>query len=176
MKKWVLLLIIFCLLFLPSLGAQTTERVYSSPFPSVENKNVGQEIPQFTLNTTSGKLLSLDQFRNGKMLIMFFWATWCPHCQETLKELYLKKEEFEQKNIKLALIDVGENKKVVKKFLKKYNLDFEVFLDETSSLVEIYDLKGVPAFFLVNEKGTVNMFIYNNLPKDYELVLSYTEE
>ena len=147
--------------------------IFTSPFPSVENKNVGRMIPSFKLKIISGEEVDLETLRAGKKMIMFFWATWCPHCRETLKDLETRIQEFKQKDISLILVNLGEKQNFVKKFLEKNNIPLDTFLDEESILPEIYGLSGVPAFFLVNKRGIVNLFVYNNLPKDYNLVLDY---
>ena len=169
MKKLFWIFFVFCLFFTVNIWAFEV----TSPFPTIENKNVGKSVPNFKLKIISGEEINLESVRAGQKTIMFFWATWCPHCRETLKELETKRGEFEQKDIKLVLVNVGEKREFVKKFLEKNKIHLDTFLDEESSLVETYDLQGVPAFFLVNSQGIVNLFIYNNLPKDYTLVLDY---
>lgn len=164
---------IFFILFLFStINIRAAE--VTSPFPTIENKNVGKSVPNFKLKVISGEEIDLESVRAGQKMIMFFWATWCPHCRETLAEFETQREEFEQKGIKLVLVNVGEKRRLVKKFLEKNKIHLDTFLDEKSILVKTYDLTGVPAFFLVNAQGIVNLFIYNNLPRDYELVLDYT--
>lgn len=159
------------LFFFCTINSQALE--VTPPFPTIENKNVGKIVPDFTLKIISGEEKDLESVRAGQKMIMFFWATWCPHCRETLKELELRRGEFEQKDIKLVLVDIGEKRRFVKKFLENNKIHLNTFLDEESSLPEIYGLSGVPAFFLVNRQGIVNMFLYNNLPRDYGMVLDY---
>ncbi len=118
----------------------------TSPFPTIENKNVGKAVPNFKLTVISGEETDLESVRAGRKMILFFWATWCPSCRETLKEFEAKTKEFERKNIKLVLVNVGEKQKFVKKFLEKNKIQLDTFLDEQSSLAELYELNGVPAF------------------------------
>ena len=56
-------------------------------FFMMENKLVGKAVPDFTLKTTNGSEQNLAKFREGKKTIVFFWATWCPHCRESLAEM-----------------------------------------------------------------------------------------
>jgi len=111
--------------------------------------------PDFTLATLSGEHINFEQFREGKKTIIFFWATWCPHCREALRELNLRKQEFLEKGIKLALVDLGEEKAIVQRYMTIHQLPFNVFLDEESSLSAPYDLLGVPTFYFVDEQGIV---------------------
>ena len=52
-----------------------------------QNPNVGKAAPDFTLATLDGDEVNMTQYREGKRAIIFFWATWCPHCRVALKEL-----------------------------------------------------------------------------------------
>ena len=48
---------------------------------------IGKPAPDFTLDTLSAKQVNMTSYRSGKKAIIFFWATWCPHCRVQLKEL-----------------------------------------------------------------------------------------
>ena len=145
--KIIMITMFLCVVFRPSLAL--------GQFFFLENENIGKPVPDFTLPTTHGQQVNLTQFINGKRAIIFFWATWCPHCREALSGLNRDKDKIAQQNIKLVLIDVGEDEDTVKKYLERNKIDFEIFLDQKTSLAENYGLIGVPTFFFVDEKGIV---------------------
>ena len=89
----------------------------------MENPNVGKEVEDFTLKVLNGGEVSLSEFREGKKAIIFFWATWCPHCREALAKLDQRKQEIDDNDIKIVLVDVGENKEVVSRYFEKNNLE-----------------------------------------------------
>jgi peroxiredoxin len=139
----------------------------SAQFSYMENELIGQPAPNFTLNTVSGEKIEMNQYRDGKNAIVFFWATWCPHCRSALKELNAKSEQIEAKGIKLVIVDLGEEKNVVSKYLQKNKIGFNVFLDVESELGETYGLIGVPTFFFVDQKGIVKA-VKHSLPEKLE--------
>ena len=67
-----------------------------------------KEAPDFILKTTLGRTVKMSEYLNDKNGIIFFWATWCPHCRTQLKELNKKKQEFEAQDIKVVLVDLQE--------------------------------------------------------------------
>jgi peroxiredoxin len=139
----------------------------------MENGDIGKEIKDFTLNVVNGEKTNLKEYRNGKKSIVFFWATWCPHCVKELQVLNTQKEEIAKKNIRLVLVDVGENESTVDRYLKKKNIEMNVFLDDDSAVSDAYGLIGVPTFYIVDEKGIV-VDVTHSLPKDLETVFSKT--
>ncbi|MDD3374563.1 MAG: TlpA disulfide reductase family protein [Candidatus Omnitrophica bacterium] len=139
----------------------------SGQFFGLQNPLVGEPAPDFRLSTLSKDSVSFSEYRNGGRAIVFFWATWCPHCRTALRDLSLKKDMIEQKQIKIALVDVGESGAKVESYLRKNNINLDVFLDKDSSVAEAYAVSGVPSFYYVDSDGTVTA-VNHGLPQDLE--------
>lgn len=135
----------------------------------IGNPNVGKEAKDFTLKVLDGSESSLSEFREGKKAIVFFWATWCPHCREALANLNEKRQEIQDKGIKIVVVDAGESKEVVSKYLKNNNIDMNVFLDEESEAAEAYGVIGIPTFYFIGEDGIIRN-VRNSFPQDLENV------
>lgn len=124
----------------------------------------------FTLQELSGKNISLGDFK-GKGVILFFWATWCPHCRNALLVLDSEYKNMASADIKLLAIDIGEPKAVVENFKQKYSIKYPILLDSSGSVAHEYGVLGVPTFVVISQKGTIVSFS-NSLPDNYkELVL-----
>lgn len=137
----------------------------------MENEIKGKPAPDFTLKTLSGEESSLASIRQGKKAIVFFWATWCPHCRKALSELNQRREEFAQKGIQLVIVDLGEKSEVVQKYVEKNGITLTIFLDEESSLADPYGLIGVPTFFFVKEDGNV-ADVQHGLPENLDNIFN----
>lgn len=137
----------------------------------MENEAIGKPAPDFTLPTVGGTATSFARFRGADKAIIFFWATWCPHCRRELGNLNQKKEELAKKGIKIALVDVGEDETAVKQYLQKNKVEMTVFLDKDNAAAESYHLVGVPTFLLVDAQGIVRGLEYS-LPPNYDEILS----
>ena len=103
-----------------------------SPFLGTHNSLVGQVAPDFTLKTTSGQEVNMTHYRSGRPAMIFFWATWCPHCRKQLKELTQNRQEIESNGIKIILVDVGESLEKVSEYVNANNISFDIFLDEST--------------------------------------------
>lgn len=166
MKSVLRVLLIFGLLF----AAFQPSRAMGQFF-FMENEGIGKPAPDFTLPTVGGTAISFAQFRGNDKAIIFFWATWCPHCRRELGTLNQKKEELAAKGIKIALVDIGEDEAMVRQYLQKNKVEMTVFLDKDNAVAESYHLVGVPTFLFVDAQGIVRGLEYS-LPENYEEILS----
>ncbi|MCX5680735.1 MAG: redoxin domain-containing protein, partial [Candidatus Omnitrophica bacterium] len=74
------------------------------------NSLEGKSAPEFILSTLTKKDIKLSELRNGQPAMIFFWATWCPSCRETLGALNVRAPEIEKQGLKIILVDVGESR------------------------------------------------------------------
>ncbi len=131
---------------------------------------IGKKAPDFTLERLSGKSASLSEVIKDKKAILFFFATWCPHCRSQLKDIAARKGEFEKGGIAVVLVDIGEPKAQVAKFLTTYGVDNDAFLDVESFVSETYEVMGVPTLVFVGSDGKVR-FVEYGLPDNYQDIL-----
>lgn len=143
----------------------------AEPFFFMENEAIGKPAPDFTLPTAGGAKMSFAEFRSDKSAIVFFWATWCPHCRRELGNLNASKEAIEKKGIRIALVDIGEDEQTVQQYLQKNKIGLTVFLDQDSSVAESYNIIGVPTFYFVDKTGIVRD-VQHSLPENYEEIFS----
>ena len=137
--------------------------------PSTEQTDsfAGKLAPDFTLATTGGEEKSLTQARAGKKAIIFFWATWCPHCHEEILRLNGAIQGIAAKGIQIILVDLGESKQEVAAYLKHNQVNLDSFVDEDNALQEPYQLVGVPTLIFVDEGGVIRN-VNHELPDNYE--------
>jgi len=141
-----------------------------SPYLGVDNPLDGQLAPDFTLETTSGHEVSMTQYRDGQPAMIFFWATWCPHCRTQLLELTQNRQAIEASGISIILVDVGESLQKVSEYINVNNISFDIFIDESAETADAYKIKGVPTFFFINGEGII-VDVKNILPDDYQEIL-----
>jgi peroxiredoxin len=142
----------------------------SAQFFFTQNPLIGKPAPEFTLDLVKGGQKTLSEYRDGKSAVVFFWATWCPHCRVELKGLNTKAPELEQKGIKVVLVDIEESAPEVQAYLDKNKIGYDVFLDKDLSVSEDYGIIGVPTFFFVGGDGLVKA-VEHSLPRNYEEIL-----
>lgn len=117
--------------------------------------DVGQVAPDFELDSTTGESVRLASFR-GQMVVVNFWASWCPPCREELPELI---EFSEATGTPVLGVNVTKNEKRgrtdVDAFLKEVPVDFPVLLDEDATVEKLYRVVALPTTYVIDEDGVI---------------------
>jgi peroxiredoxin len=140
----------------------------------MEDENIGKPMQDFTLKTLNGGESSLTELRQGQRALVFFWATWCPHCREALNKLTANRDEIDGKGIKVILVDVGESPQAVAGYLEKNKIDRDVMLDEKTEVATLFGIIGVPTFYFLNEEGIVGNVLHG-YPDDLDAAFTKTK-
>lgn len=137
---------------------------------------VGNNMPVFTTQSLSGKTFSSDELK-GKVVLINFWATWCPPCKAELpllqKNIY---EKINNKNFVVLAISRGEATDTVKKFIKKFNYTFPVYLDKDTKVYKLFASKYIPRNFVIGKDGKVKMATVGFNKKEFEKMIQLIEK
>ncbi len=144
--------------------------VAEAQFKLFGNPLIGKQAAEFTLKDLDGQAWTLSQIRNGRPAILFFWATWCPHCRSQLKMLNEEIEAIHEKGIEVILVDLEEDAKQVKSFMDRNGFDLNVLVDPDGKTTEDYVIPGVPTFYFIAADGGIRA-VEHGLPDDYENIL-----
>lgn len=128
----------------------------------------------FTLTDLLGNKHTLPDYR-GKVVLVNFWASWCPPCIYELPELLRLKEHFADRPFEIVTINVGEKKYKVRKFIKLINFDLPVLLDTSSETFNRWGVKTLPTSFLIDSDGKTRYRIRGNPGWDNDETLSIIE-
>ncbi len=112
------------------------------------------EAIDFELEDMNGDIKTLSSYR-GKVVFLNFWATWCGPCRIERPAMQRVYEELKDKGFEIVAVDLQENKKVVKKFIKEYNLTFTVLLDKTGKVGRLYGARSIPMTYLIDRNGYI---------------------
>lgn len=116
---------------------------------------VGNVAPDFTLTDMQGQQVSLSQFR-GKVVVLNFWATWCPPCREEMPSMERLYREFESQGLVMLAVNVEANgKQMVAKFLQKTPHSFPILLDSDNIAQNAYGVFRFPESFIIDRNGVV---------------------
>lgn len=114
----------------------------------------GSDAPEFTLKNLDGKDIALSDFR-GKIVLVHFWADCCPGFSEAFPLLQSAYEHLQTKNFEVLAINTGEPRRIAEYFDDKYDITFPMLVDEFADVALIYNLKTIPANFVVSEQGEI---------------------
>ncbi|MGB3400718.1 MAG: TlpA disulfide reductase family protein, partial [Candidatus Deferrimicrobiaceae bacterium] len=110
----------------------------------------------FSLTDTGGKTVSLGQFIGQKPVLLYFWATWCPHCKESVPDINrMHREPAENGNVQILALDFMESPAKVNSFLSARKVAFPVLLDRKGTVARMYRVVGIPTYILIDRNGKV---------------------
>jgi peroxiredoxin len=114
--------------------------------------------PDFTLPDLQGKKRSLSDYR-GKVVLLSFWATWCPPCVDELPSMARLQARMKgQPDFALVTVSVDDSAKVVKKFFKRQGALFRpeaVLMDPSRKVPASFGTVKFPETYLIDRTGTV---------------------
>src|SRR5206468_1390324 len=125
---------------------------------------IGQKAPDFTLPDLDGKPVSLSTYQ-GKVVVLDFWATWCPPCREELPHFQTLHTQYRDKGFEILGIAMDENAAdVVPGFLKDRNIKYTNLLAD-GKIEELYGpIAGLPTTFIIDRHGTIRKQITGGSP------------
>ena len=119
--------------------------------------NPAKKINFFDLETLDGKKVEVaDKLNKKKLILVNFWATWCPPCIKEIPDLLNLKKRFER-DIEIIFVSVDANPiKVVPKFLKNNELEnFQTYIDKKLNLTKQLEVKVMPTTLIIT-RGHMN--------------------
>ena len=118
-------------------------------------KSSGKLAPNFKLKSLDGDTVELKSLR-GKVVVVDFWATWCPPCKITLplvNNIY-KKTRGKEVEVFGINLDRGSMSKV-KSFIKKSDLSMPILIDEGGKVSNKYGVRGIPTLVVIDQDGHI---------------------
>ena len=110
--------------------------------------------PEFELIDTQGDKHTLAAYQ-GKVLIVNFWATWCPPCIKEMPSLQRAADALRADGVQVLGINVGESKEDIESFMDITPVDFPLLLDENMEQGPLWSLRGLPTTLIVDSKGNI---------------------
>ncbi len=114
----------------------------------------GIAAPDFTLKDVDGQSVDLKSYR-GKVVLVDFWATWCPPCQEEMPQLEKMHRELREKGLVVLGLDVGESAETVRDFAREHHYTFTLLLGAEPEIAAKYHVDGYPTVFMVDRAGKI---------------------
>jgi len=115
---------------------------------------VGDTAPRFSITADNGKALSRSEF-GGKLLVLNFWATWCPPCIQELPSLNEFQERMRAKGVVVVGISLDKNEQVYKQFLQRARVSFTTARDPEANISSSYGTFKYPETYVISPGGKV---------------------
>lgn len=125
------------------------------PSPYAVEKLSGQKAPDFTLKDINGNQVSLSSFK-GKVVLLNFWATWCPPCKAEMPSMNRLQQLLKNKGFVILAVSTDRAVVDVKDFLKKNPVNFTVLADYNLNVSRsLYKVFMMPTTFLIDKRGII---------------------
>jgi peroxiredoxin len=121
--------------------------------PTLPPSEVAGMAPAFTLTDLDGKSVSLVDFR-GKVVVLDFWATWCPPCKREIPDFIDLQKEYGSQGVQIVGIALDEPDKV-KAFARQNGMNYPVLLGSTEIAVKYGGIEGIPTTFIIDKSGKI---------------------
>lgn len=110
----------------------------------------GAETPQFVLTSLTDAVYDTSTlYREHRVVVLLFWATWCAPCRRELAAFGEQYRELERKGVHVLAINVGESRDDVKRFASSNGLELPVLLDTNKRVSWLYGVRAIPHSYVV---------------------------
>ena len=109
---------------------------------------VGGSAPEFSIKTDTGEQVTPGQF-GGKILVLNFWATWCPPCIQEIPSLSQFQKRFAKSGVKVVAISIDKNRSKYQNFLQRVRVSFDTAWDPAGDISERYGTFQIPETYII---------------------------
>ena len=122
---------------------------YSGNHPA----RIGSNAPDFTVQD-SDHTITLSQFR-GQVVVLNFWATWCPPCIEETPSLVRMQALLKSRGVTVLAVSIDADDAAYHKFLKDYSVNMVTVRDEARKASNLYGTFGWPETYVIDRNGVI---------------------
>ncbi len=116
---------------------------------------VGEQAPSFSLKNAEGKDVTLADMK-GKIIILNFWATWCPPCRAEIPDFIRVYKKYQSKDVEIVGISLDHKGwDVVRPFVKNNNINYPVLLGDQKIAKAYGNISSIPTTFIIDKKGKI---------------------
>jgi thiol-disulfide isomerase/thioredoxin len=127
------------------------------------------------VSLANGSALKLSDLK-GKVVLLNFWATWCPPCREEIPSMMKLNGFMAGKPFQMVAVSIDEGgKPAIEAFFKQSGFSLPTYLDESGASSKSYGITGVPESFIIDKKGILVKKIIGGFAWDSPEAVSFLE-
>jgi peroxiredoxin len=131
--------------------ASSDDPQFAAAMAKLEADDQRRQQADFTLTDLQGKAWTLKDLR-GKVVLVNFWATWCPPCRKEMPDLETLYNRFKDQGLVILAIS-DEDAGKVKPFIAERNVTYPILLDPGRKVNELFQIEGIPKSFIYDRNG-----------------------
>lgn len=141
----------------PDTSHQSPEQTSSNTQEEPSPIPLGKPAPDFDVVTLTGEKLKLSSLK-GKIVMIDFWATWCPPCREGLPITNKMHEQYAKSGLQVLTIS-DEDAITVSNFVKENKYTFPTYLDTTGDANGKFKIEGIPTLAVIDAEGNLSSYM-----------------
>ena len=114
----------------------------------------GEAAPDFEVETFDGETLRLSDLR-GKVVVLNFWASWCPPCRWEMPFFETMWQEYGERGVVFVGIAMSDTLENVKAFAEEAGVTYPVALDTTTEIARDYEILSLPTTYFIGKDGNI---------------------
>ncbi|MCX7785815.1 MAG: TlpA family protein disulfide reductase [candidate division WOR-3 bacterium] len=107
----------------------------------------------FTLEQLGGGKITLSALK-GKVILVDFWATWCPPCRAAIPHLIRIYNTYKDQGLVVLGVSLDQDKSALEKYNQDINIPYPILLG-TNEVAKAYDVQGIPTLIIFDKKGKI---------------------
>jgi len=129
--------------------------------------------PALKLENIDEDIIDIKDLK-GKVVIVNFWATWCPPCRKEMPYLERLYSKVKDKGVEVLAVNVGEDSDRVFSFLSNLTPEpeFQALLDKDSKVFKRWKVRGLPTTFIVNKEGKIVYKAIGGREFDHQVIVN----
>ena len=147
------------------------------PLENAGPPEIDRPAREYAAATLAGDTVTLESMR-GSVVLLNLWATWCTPCRMETPYLQSIYEEYKDQGFEIVGIsmDTGDAADDVAMFVDEYAVTYTILHDPEMRGMELYQVLGLPATFLIDREGVLRWMRYGPIPEDDPNFLSALED
>ena len=127
---------------------------YKAAMAKLEADDAKRQDINFTLTDLNGKSWTLKDLK-GKVVMVNFWATWCPPCQKEMPDLEALYNQYKDAGFVILAIsqDDETDEAKVAPFIAEHKVTYPIFVDPTAKMGKLFEVNGIPKSFVYDRNG-----------------------
>lgn len=110
--------------------------------------------PEFELTTVEGEKVSLKSLA-GKVVLVDFWATWCPPCRASLPELKALTKKFPPDKFTIVSVSADDNDNEWRTYIQSHGMTWRQYRDADRHVIKAFGVKAFPTYVLIDQAGFI---------------------